>query len=320
MSLRLRLLSTLLVAFNPVWATGAGEEVAATDPILGTDTVHGCYSSLGSLVKNATIEFNSQGSCAEACRSMGKYVGASNANDCYCGDKYPPLNTLVDDSECTEPCPGFGAQACGGIDTYTVYNTGVKVSVADSANLTTSSSSSSVGTTSTTAAAVVTVTNGETTTVPTETPPSEKSSGTNTVSVAVGVVVGVVAIIGVGGGIFLWMRRKRNQEIEDEHRRNAAVNAFIAGGGKPPGSSGGLSISDQRLDPVMAQRRMSSGSIADNEDYSRRILRVCNSDITPVPSSWSNKQNRSPTHEYRLWHHIDQSRRTNDCNFIHYFF
>jgi hypothetical protein len=42
-----------------------------------------------------------------------------------------------------------------------------------------------------------------------------------------------------------------------------------------------MSISDQRLDPVMAQRRMSSGSIADEADYSRRILRVCTSSISP---------------------------------------
>lgn len=67
------------------------------------------------------------------------------------------------------------------------------------------------------------------------------------------------------------MRRKRNQEIEEEHRRNAAVNAFI---GKPPRSSGGTSTTDSRMDPVMAHRRMSDGSIADNQDYSRRILRV----------------------------------------------
>lgn len=70
------------------------------------------------------------------------------------------------------------------------------------------------------------------------------------------------------------MKRRRNREIEEEHRRNAAVNAFMAGG-KAPSSSGGLSISDQRLDPVMVQRRLSSGSIADEQDYSRRILRVC---------------------------------------------
>jgi len=40
--------------------------------------------------------------------------------------------------------------------------------------------------------------------------------------------------------------------------------------------TGGYSVSDARLDPVMAQRRVSNGSIADNEDYSRKILRVTN--------------------------------------------
>jgi cell wall integrity and stress response component len=67
--------------------------------------------------------------------------------------------------------------------------------------------------------------------------------------------------------------------VEEEYRRNAAVSDFIAGGaGKPPHSSGGSSsFTDMRLDPaVMAQRRMSDGSIADNQDYSRRILKVTN--------------------------------------------
>jgi cell wall integrity and stress response component len=86
-----------------------------------------------------------------------------------------------------------------------------------------------------------------------------------------GVVVAVVVIAAAVAGGFFYMRRKRNQEIEEEHRRNAAVSAFI---GNPPGSSSGTSMTDSRLDPVMAQRRMSDGSIADNQDYSRRILRV----------------------------------------------
>lgn len=82
----------------------------------------------------------------------------------------------------------------------------------------------------------------------------------------------MVVLLAIAGGIAFWWRKKVNREIEEEHRRNAAVNAFM----KPPGSSGGYSVdTDARLDPVMAQRRMSSGSIADNEDYSRRILRVC---------------------------------------------
>lgn len=86
--------------------------------------------------------------------------------------------------------------------------------------------------------------------------------------VAAGTVVGVVAIAAAVGGTFFYMRRKRNNEIEAEHRRNAAVNSFIGG------HSAAGSVSDARLDPIMAQRRMSDGSIADNEDYSRRILRV----------------------------------------------
>lgn len=87
-----------------------------------------------------------------------------------------------------------------------------------------------------------------------------------------GVVVGVVALLAIAGGLAFWWRKRVNREIEEEHRRNAAVNAFM----KPPGSSGGYSATtDTRLDPVMAQRRLSSGSIADNQDYSRRILRVC---------------------------------------------
>lgn len=94
----------------------------------------------------------------------------------------------------------------------------------------------------------------------------------NVGGIVAGVVVGVVALLAIAGGLAFWWRRRVNREIEEEHRRNAAVNAFM----KPPGSSGGYSLeNDTRLDPVMAQRRLSSGSIADNQDYSRRILRVC---------------------------------------------
>jgi cell wall integrity and stress response component len=90
-------------------------------------------------------------------------------------------------------------------------------------------------------------------------------------------VVGLVAIAAVVGGIFLFMKNRRKRAIEEEYRRNAAVSSFMAGGKHPPNSSGGgSSFTDMRLDPaVMAQRRMSDGSIADNQDYSRRILKVC---------------------------------------------
>lgn len=118
------------------------------------------------------------------------------------------------------------------------------------------------------------------TATPTGEVPTTHAKSTNATGIIAGVVVGVVVVAACFGGLFFWMRQKRNREIEEEHRRNAAVNAFM--GGKPPGSSGGYSMeADTRLDPVMAQRRLSSGSIADNQDYSRRILRVCS---TSLPS------------------------------------
>ncbi|KAH8668633.1 hypothetical protein BX600DRAFT_510710 [Xylariales sp. PMI_506] len=254
-------------------STATNLELPSATPVLGTDTVHGCFSSVGSLVFNQTDSFNSQGACAGFCRDMGKYVGASQAKDCYCGDTYPPENTLVDDSKCSEPCPGYDTQACGGLNTWTVYNTGVLVEVAYDANVTSTTTSTSAGSTATDSSSAVTSAADSASTSTSSSSGGSKSS--NTVGIAVGSVVGVVAVGAIAGIAFFVMRRRRNREIEEEHRRNAAVNAFIAGG-KPPSSSGGYSMSDQRLDPVMVQRRMSSGSIADEQDYSRRILRVTN--------------------------------------------
>lgn len=97
-----------------------------------------------------------------------------------------------------------------------------------------------------------------------------KSHKSNTAGIVAGVVVGVVVIAAIAGGTFFLMRNRRKHAIEEEYRRNAQVSSFI---GRSPGSSGGLSH-DTRLEPSMAQRRMSDGSIADNQDYSRRILKV----------------------------------------------
>ena len=154
----------------------------------------------------------------------------------------------------------------GGIDFWSVSNSGKTLSVkyegGDSSSSSTSKTATATSTASATAKTVVV------TAAPTET--ASSSGGSNTAGIVAGVVVGVVVIASAIGGGYLYMRRKRNKEIEEEHRRNAAVNAFV---GKPPGSSAG-SMTDSRMDPVMAHRRMSDGSIADNQDYSRRILRV----------------------------------------------
>ncbi len=74
----------------------------------------------------------------------------------------------------------------------------------------------------------------------------------------------------IAGGIFFFLRNRKKRAVEEEYRRNVAAGY----NGKPPSSSAG-SLNDSRLEPsVMMQRRQSDGSIADNQDYSRRILKV----------------------------------------------
>ena len=96
------------------------------------------------------------------------------------------------------------------------------------------------------------------------------SSGSNKAGIAAGVVVGIVALSAIAGGIFFFLRNRKRRAVEEEYRRNVAGDY----GAQPPTSSAG-SVSDARLEPsVMMQRRQSDGSIADNQDYSRRILQV----------------------------------------------
>ena len=101
----------------------------------------------------------------------------------------------------------------------------------------------------------------------------ESGGGVSTAAIAAGSVAGVLGMASVVGGTFLYMRHRKRREAEEAYKHAVSANSFIEDGKRPPHSSG--SGSDSRLDPVTAQRRMSDGSIADNEDYSRRILQVC---------------------------------------------
>jgi cell wall integrity and stress response component len=89
-----------------------GVEKPAEPAILGTDTVAGCFSSLADMVKQYSAEYNTQGKCAIACRGINMPVGATYAKVCYCGTLLPNHNTLLNDTKCNEPCPGFDAEAC----------------------------------------------------------------------------------------------------------------------------------------------------------------------------------------------------------------
>ena len=103
-------------------------------------------------------------------------------------------------------------------------------------------------------------------------PASEpEKKGPNTAGIAAGVVVGVLGLAAIIGGVFFYLRRQRRLAVEEEYRRQAAVNSFVSGGKLHTSNS---SMTDSRLDPEFMARRQSNGSIADNEDYSRRILKV----------------------------------------------
>lgn len=195
----------------------------------------------------------------------------------------PPLSTKVDDKFCDTGCVSWKEDNCGSASGatpiyYAVWRSGLKSTVL---NLDSVSSTAAPGSSPTTssAASVVTV-KGQTVVVTASSSAtgtvvsSSSSSGPSTAGIAAGVVVGVIAIAAIAGGIWFYMRAKRRREVEEEYKRQAAVTAFVSGG-KPRSSAG--SSHDMRLDPViMTQRRMSDGSIADNQDYSRRILKVTN--------------------------------------------
>lgn len=129
--------------------------------------------------------------------------------------------------------------------------------------------SSSAGPTSTAAASTASAT-------PTQSESSDSDSKPNTAGIAAGVVVGVVGLAAIIGGVWFFMRRRRQRQAEEDYRRNAAGVSDFINGGKTSASS----MNDSRIDPSFMDRRQSNGSIADNEDYSRRILKVCLASMT----------------------------------------
>lgn len=80
--------------------------------------------------------------------------------------------------------------------------------------------------------------------------------------------MGVVLLAAIIGAAVFFMRRRQKQRVEEEYRRNAEITRFTQS--KPSSMS-----SDARWDSeFMAERRQSNGSIADAQDFSRRILQV----------------------------------------------
>jgi cell wall integrity and stress response component len=230
----------------------------------------GCFSTPEPMTDQGSYIFQSDGNCQAVCLGLGNSVmGLVNGTNCWCGNLLPPLNSVADNSSCSTPCSGTDVRMCGGDNYWLVVLTGLtknKIGNLDPASLsgtsgspTTKTSTSSLGPST----VLVTATHA-----PGSTDGSGGSSKPNTVGIAVGVVVGVVAIAGLIAGVLFYLRQRRRREIEAEYKRQASVNQFVNGGHKSNSS-----MNDSRLDPELV-RRDSTGSIADNQDYSRRILKV----------------------------------------------
>jgi len=111
--------------------------------------------------------------------------------------------------------------------------------------------------------------------------PSNQPQTTNKAAIAAGVVVGVVALVGLVAGVYFCLRRRRTASITSGgHRRATSIDAWSSVPTVGPTLPRLSTLNDSRLDPrVLNEKRKSGVSIfADNKDYSRRILKVANPD------------------------------------------
>ncbi|KAI5248394.1 WSC-domain-containing protein [Aureobasidium subglaciale] len=274
----------------------------------GVVTSAGCFNDSDGLTQSDTYNYQSKGHCQEQCIGADATVMAmSNANECWCGTTLPPKSSLTDNSKCSLACVGYPTDTCGGNGYWSVYFTTTETDInyyggggSSSSSSSSSAAAKSSAASSSTSLAASTVTSATSasaasdkatvitsiapgkTVIITQAPASQatnsagakesKKGGSNTVGIAVGVVVGIVVVAALAGAAFFFWRRKQRREAETGHQQ---LNDYSSSSQKPMAfrSAG----PDARIDPdAMAQRRMSDGSIADNEDYSRRILKVTN--------------------------------------------
>ncbi|EMC99977.1 hypothetical protein BAUCODRAFT_30404 [Baudoinia panamericana UAMH 10762] len=283
---------------------------------LSTMTYEGCFSSSSGFTNQGDYMYQTSGYCQPLCVNQNDAVLATNnGSSCWCGNTLPPANSKVDDSQCNVPCNGFDKENCGGANFWSVYLSGISSSVpniggSSSSTSSTSSSlsSSSTSTSTSTSAPTTTSTSASATTTssisasisvvtsegpghtvmitvpaaqatyPSSTPTADSKPGTSVAGIAAGVVVGVVIIAALIGGLVFWLRRRKQQAAEHEFKRSTGTVDFLRGGREPKlPQTAHSQTSDARLDPT-AGKRNSQGSIADEGDYSRRVLRVANPD------------------------------------------
>ncbi|KAI1382299.1 hypothetical protein F4677DRAFT_21893 [Hypoxylon crocopeplum] len=85
-------------------------------------TYAGCFTSPTGLEYNARSVFQSVGLCSRQCSSSNRLVmGVTNRTDCLCSDVAPPPSSMVEESWCDSPCPGYAVDTCGGKGFFSVY-------------------------------------------------------------------------------------------------------------------------------------------------------------------------------------------------------
>ncbi|KAL8912251.1 MAG: hypothetical protein Q9171_002706 [Xanthocarpia ochracea] len=258
----------------------------------------GCYSSADGFLDQGSYTYQSPGYCQEQCVKLNKPVMALVAgSDCGGDNTWSVLltglnNNVESAEEASKPNADTDSK-----DSDPKSNPPPKAAPSPSTSSTSASTTPSPAakdkpssddaaaaaqpdatkdkppSTITRASTVVVTAPGQTQPISVSVETTQPAKGPNTAGIAAGVVVGVVSVCAVAGGLFFFLRRRKRRALEEEYQQHA-VNPFEGETeSKPPASS--HSMSDSRLEPsVMMQRRQSDGSIADNQDYSRRILKA----------------------------------------------
>ncbi|KAF1351981.1 hypothetical protein BDV97DRAFT_136047 [Delphinella strobiligena] len=285
-------------------------QLPSTASAMSAMTYVGCFNSSKPMTDQGSYTYQTSGYCQQVCYNVSApAMGLYSGSNCYCGDSLPAENDKVDDSSCDTPCQGYGQDDCGGASFWSVYKTGYDNSVSyydgtssssSSSSSTSQSSSSSSGTSSSSSTAsstsdspvlvtsaapgrtVVITLAASATNTDSATQDKKSGGGSNTAGIAAGVVVGVVVAAALAGGAFFFFRNRKRKQIEEEYSKRSQAQDFGAAGAVHTRGMSVRSVSggnDARLDPeAMMARRLSDGSIADEQDYSRRILKVTNPD------------------------------------------
>ena len=73
------------------------------------------------------IDLLTPAKCIKACNGKGfSFAGVQYYSECFCGNKEPPSDRIVETSQCTFNCVGDKAQKCGGatalMNVYKIMN------------------------------------------------------------------------------------------------------------------------------------------------------------------------------------------------------